>query len=433
VSTSALLTDLYQLTMLAAYDADGMSGRAVFELSVRQLPPSRGFLVCAGLEQALAYLETLAFDAEELGWLRGLGRFPTGFVDRLAGLRFRGDVWAVPEGSVVFAGEPLLRVEAALPEAQLVESRLINLLHFETLIATKAARCVLAADRRPVVDFGMRRAHGAEAALLAARAGAIAGFAGTATVEAARRFGLPLAGTMAHSFVQAHADEEAAFRAYCAALPGPATVLIDTYDVAAAAETTARLVREGLSIGAVRIDSGDLADTARHVRAILDAGGAGQVRIIASGNLDEYGIDALVASGAPIDAFGVGTRVDASADAPTLDAIYKLVCYDGRPTAKRSPGKVMLPGAKQVVRRFGPDGRILEDWVMRAADVPDGQGLLECVMRDGRRVREAPPVADIAARAAVALATLPDGAVRRLEPQSLTPSIDPRLAALAVG
>ena len=431
--SDTLLTDLYQLTMLQAYAARGSStGSAVFELYARHLPPDRGFLVVAGLEQALDYLEHLRFTTADVDWLASTRRFSGAFLETLADFRFRGDVWAVPEGRVVFAGEPWLRVEAALPEAQFVESRLINLLHFSTLIATKAARCVLAAQGRPLADFGMRRAHGADAALLAARAAVLSGFAATATVEAGRRYGLPLVGTMAHSYVQALGDESAAFQHYAATSPDATTVLIDTYDTGRAAQTVAELVRSGMKIQAVRIDSGDLAAEAVKVRRILDEGGASTVRIIASGNLDELSIEALVTSGAPIDSFGVGTRLDTSADAPTLDAVYKLQSYAGEPCRKRSPGKETWPGAKQVYRHYDTHGRMCADQ-MALADEPGvaGEPLLVCVMRQGRRVDAHPSVAQIAAQAQADLARLPMEARCLRAPQPLQPVYSESIRALA--
>ncbi|HSN34428.1 MAG TPA: nicotinate phosphoribosyltransferase, partial [Ideonella sp.] len=286
----ALLTDLYQLTMLQAYLEQGMHESAVFELFVRKLPPGRNFLVAAGLEQALDFLETLAFSGAELEWLASQRRFSARLIDHLARLRFAGDVDAMPEGTPFFPDEPILRVTAPLPQAQLVESRLLNLAHLQTLIASKAARLVLAAGGRQLVDFGMRRAHGAEAALHAARAAWLAGFDGTATAEAGRVFGIPLFGTMAHSFVQAHASEEAAFESFARAFPGRPTLLVDTYDTEAAVRKIValapRLAHAGVHVGGVRLDSGDLGAHARAVRDLLDAGGLADATVFASGNLD---------------------------------------------------------------------------------------------------------------------------------------------------
>ena len=313
-TASPLLTDLYQLNMVEAYLADGETGPAVFEFVVRRLPDRRGFLVAAGLEQALEFLETFRFPPDELRWLGATGRFSKRLLDYLAALRFTGDVHAMPEGTVFFGNEPILRVVAPLPEAQLIETRLINLLHFETLIASKAARMVLAAEGKQLVDFGLRRAHGAEAGLLAARASYIAGFAGTATVEAERQFGIPTFGTMAHSFIEAHDDEATAFERFARARPENLTLLLDTYDSEAAARKVVglapKLAAAGIAIRAVRLDSGDLSGLSRSVRRILDAGGLEAVSILVSGGLDEDDIMALIAAKAPIDGFGVGTSLD---------------------------------------------------------------------------------------------------------------------------
>lgn len=431
MTVSPLVTDLYQLTMLDAYRRLDFTRPAAFELFTRRLPDERGFLLAAGLEQALEYLETLRFSDEELAWLDGLGRFGAGFTDWLRELRFTGDVWAVPEGTVLFADEPWLRVVAPLPEAQLVESRLINLLHFQTLVASKAARCVLAAGGRGLIDFGMRRAHGAEAAVLASRACAIAGFAGTATVEAGRRFGIPLFGTMAHSFVQAHASEAEAFVNYARCHPGRVTLLLDTYDTLAAARTVVRLAREGVGVQAVRLDSGDLDSLSREVRGLLDAGGCADVRILASGNLDEHSIARLVRDGAPIDSFGVGTRLDASVDAPTLDAVYKLEEYDGRARRKRSTAKATWPGRKQVRRMLGTEGRIASDLVTLEDETAPGEPLLVKVMERGRRVAPAEQLETIRARAAASLEQLPSGARALDAPVPLVAAISPGVRELA--
>jgi nicotinate phosphoribosyltransferase len=429
--SGALLTDLYQLTMAQAYVRRGMGATAVFELFVRSLPPERGFLVAAGLEQALEYLEALRFGDEELEWVAREGRFDRAFVDYLARLRFTGDVHALPEGTVFFPDEPILRVTAPLPEAQLVESRLLNLLHFQTLVASKAARAVLAAPGKLLVDFGLRRAHGAEAGLLAARASWLAGLAGSATVLAALRFGVPVYGTMAHSFVQAHDDEAEAFAHFAADDPEHAVHLLDTYDTEAAAEKVVALARAGVAVKGVRLDSGDLAEHARRVRRILDAGGLGEATIFASGNLDEYALRDLVASGAPIDGFGLGTRLVTSADAPYLDSAYKLVAYAGRPRRKRSEGKASWPGAKQVWRRHGDDGRMREDVLALEDDPQAGAPLLVPVMRAGRRIGRAPSLAESRAHAAAELGRLPEP-LRRLEPGAAYPvTVAPALRALA--
>ena len=324
-----------------------------------------------------------------------------------------------------------LRIVAPLPQAQFVESRLINLLHFQTLIASKAARAVHVAGDRPLIDFGMRRAHGAEAACLAARAAAVAGFSGTATVEAGRRYGLPLYGTMAHSFVQAHDSERAAFEGFARCHPDRTTLLIDTYDVEAATREVIALVQRGANIGAVRIDSGELAASSSRVRQLLDAAGCSTVRILASGNLDEYEIARLVGAGAPIDSFGVGTRLDTSVDAPYLDCAYKLEEYAGRPRRKRSWGKETWPGRKQVYRRFDADGRIVGDTVALETESVEGVPLLQCVMRGGRRLAPAETLVTIAARTRASLGSLPSMCLDLVRPVPLVPAISRGIRALA--
>jgi nicotinate phosphoribosyltransferase len=410
--TSPLLTDLYQLNMIQAYLDHGQTETAVFEFFVRSLPSRRQFLMAAGLEQALDFLQDLHFPADDLDWLARSGRFGKGMIDYLAGLRFTGDVHAMPEGTVFFANEPILRVTAPLPQAQLVETRLINLLHFQTLIASKAARSMLAAPGKLLVDFGLRRAHGAEAGMMAARASYVAGFAGTATVLAGKLFDIPIYGTMAHSFVQSYDDEVAAFEAYATSRPDNLTLLIDTYDTEAAARKVValapRLRAKGITIGAVRLDSGDLAVLSRAVRGILDAGGLPGVKIFASGGLDENSVAALLRAGAPIDGFGIGTSLTTSSDAPTLDCVYKLEEYAGLPRRKRSAGKETWPGRKQVWRRFGPDGRMAGDVLTLEDDRQDGEPLLVPIMQNGRRLVPSPRLAECQARAARELARLPE-------------------------
>jgi len=427
---SVLLTDLYQLTMVTAYHALGMERTAVFEFFVRRLPGTRGFLVAAGLEQALDYLETLRFAEHELRWLESTGRFQPEALRRLARLRFTGDVDALPEGSVFFANEPLLRVVAPLPEAQFVESRLINLLNLQSMIASKAARCRLAAGARRLADFGLRRAHGAEAGLLAARACYLAGFDSTATVEAGRLFGIPLSGTMAHSFIQAHDEEIAAFRDFARIHPRGVTLLVDTYATLRAAHEVVALCREGVPVAAVRLDSGDLAALACEVRGILDAGGCRQVQIVASGNLDEIEIERLLAAGAPVDAFGVGTRLDVSADAPYLDCVYKIQEYAGRPRRKRSAGKATWPGRKQVFREYDGGGRIVRDTIGLADEALRGTPLLQPVMRQGRRLPQ-PSLQQARQFVSRELATLPEHCRRLANPEPLIPVVSAALQAAA--
>jgi len=432
---SLLLTDLYELTMLEAYRAEGMNGCATFEFFIRAMPAGRGFLVAAGLAQLVDYLTTLRVDPDELAWLAASGRFDAAFVDSLSDLAFTGDVDAMPEGTVFFADEPIVRVTAPLREAQLVESRAINLLHFETLVASKAVRCALAAPGRTLVDFGLRRAHGAEAGLLSARATYLAGFTGTATVAAGRAFGIPVFGTMAHSYVQAHADEAGAFEAFVRARPRNATLLIDTYDTERAAHRVVALARrlaaEGLAVQGVRIDSGDLGALAVRVRAILDDGGFPDITIFASGNLDEYRLRDLVRAGAPIDGFGVGTRVNTSADAPYLDCGYKLQEYDGVPRRKRSAAKATWPGRKQVCRRIDAEGRWQGDVVTLVDDPVDGTPLLQPVVRGGRLVTALPSLEESRARLQRELGWLP-AALKSIDPVAPPgPEISPSLVRLA--
>lgn len=436
---SLLLTDLYQLTMLQGYFDRGMNGTAVFEFFVRQLPPGRNVLIAAGLEQALDFLENARLTADELHWLREEGRPRAGlrrdFVDSLADWRFSGTVEAMPEGTPCFADEPLLRVVAPLREAQLVETRLINLLQFQTLIASKAVRSVLVAGGRPLVDFGLRRAHGAEAGLLSARASYLAGFSGTSNLLAGLRWEIPLFGTMAHSFVEVHARERDAFEGFARSHPGATTVLIDTYDTEAGARVLVPLVRqlaaEGIVVSGVRLDSGDLGAHARRVRQIFDAAQLPGLRIFASGNLDESRIDALLADGAPIDGFGIGTRMNTSADHPYLDCAYKLQEYDGIARRKRSEGKATWPGRKQVFRRVDAEGRLAGDLLGLASEGHPGlTPLLQPVMRDGRRLRPSPPLAAIRERLLGTLATLPEP-LRRLPPADYPLTRSDALLALA--
>jgi len=429
-----LLTDLYQLTMMQAYRAHGLTEVAAFEFFVRKMPARRGFLMAAGLEQALEFLETMQFSAEELDHLRRSRRFPTDFLDWLAALRFTGDVDAMPEGTIFFADEPIIRVVAPMPEAQFVETRLINLLHFETLVASKAARMVLAAPRKQLVDFGLRRAHGAEAGLLAARASYIAGFDGTATMLAEARFGIPIYGTMAHSFIQAHDDESLAFEHFARARPTGVILLIDTYDTERAAhrvvELARRLKREGIAIRGVRLDSGDLADHARRVRAILDAGGLRDAIIFASGGLDEDQLADFTRQRAPIDGYGVGTSLTTSSDVPALDCAYKLQEYAGIPRRKRSEGKATWPGRKQVWRRYRPDGTFADDRLALASEVHEGEPLLAPVMRAGRRVCPLPSLAEIRKHAAAQLRRLP-ASLAALGHTPYLVEVDPALRRLA--
>jgi nicotinate phosphoribosyltransferase len=435
IESSLLLTDLYQLTMLQGYFEQDMHDTAVFEFFVRDLPVERGYLVAAGLEQLLQFLEHARFTGEEIHWLRQYPSFSRAFVDFLADFRFEGEVHAMAEGTVFFPYEPIVRVTAPLPQAQLVESRLINLLQYPTLVASKAARCVLTAPDKLLVDFGMRRAHGAEAALLAARAAYLAGFAGSATVLANPLFGIPVYGTMAHSFIQAHDSETQAFEHFARAQPDNVTLLIDTYDTEAAADKLVgmapHLHKLGIRIKAVRLDSGNLGEHARRVRRILDAGGLDEVRIFSSGNLDEYQLKILLDNDAPIDGFGIGTHLDTSADVPYLDCAYKLIEYAGSPRRKKSEGKATWPGRKQVVRHYDDNGVMTADRVTLEGQAEAGESLLHHVMSKGRRLQPPLPLSESRLHAANQLARLPEylRALRIKERYPVT--IEPSIRAVA--
>jgi len=382
----ALMTDLYQLTMLQAYWQAEMSEEAVFSLFVRSLPDTRNFLVAAGLDDALHYLEHVAFDDDALAFLAARSEFDPGFIQWLGDFRFTGDVRAVCEGTVVFGNEPILEVAAPLPEAQLVETFVMNQVHLQTTLASKAARVVSAAAGRDVVDFGLRRIHGTDAGLKAVRAYYIAGVAGTSNVLAGHVYGVPLSGTMAHSYIQAHVDELQAFRDFARSFP-ETVLLVDTYDTAEGVGRVVLLAKElgdDFRVRGVRLDSGALGALAFESRAILDEAGLQEVKIIASGGLDEWKVAELVDSGAPIDAFGVGTRMGVSSDAPTLDMAYKLTEYAGRGRLKLSTGKVSLPGRKQVFRTEEA-GQAVGDVIGRADEELPGRPLLRTVMREGRR------------------------------------------------
>lgn len=415
----ALCTDLYELTMAAAYFELGMTGRAAFELTVRSLPAGRAYLVCAGLEQVVSYLCDLRFTAEQVDYLRGQDAFSKigdEFFDYLRGFAFSGSVDAIPEGRLAFEDEPLLRVEGPIVEAQLVETFLLSMVNYQSLIATKAARVVGAAgldgQRRLVVDFGTRRAHGPDAAVLAARAAFIGGCQGTSNVEAGHRLGIPVSGTEAHSFIMAFDSEEEAFQAYYACYGDQAILLIDTYDTVAGAQKAARIAPR---MRGVRIDSGDLEELSRRVRRVLDKAGLEDAIVVASGDLDEYRVVELVRAGAPIDGFGVGTRLVVSEDAPYLGGVYKLVAVerDGEWNArlKLSEGKELYPGRKCAFRFGKPDGGPFTHDLLTAADepCPDGaEPLMETVIQEGRPACDLPPLVRIQERAAEELSRLPE-------------------------
>jgi nicotinate phosphoribosyltransferase len=433
-STSPLTTDLYELNMVQAYLDRSENSEAVFEFFVRRLPGRRGFLLAAGLEDALEYLETIKFSDAEIAWLRSSGRFRANLIDYLASFRFAGDVHAIPEGTVCFANEPLIRVTAPLPQAQLVESRLINILHFQTLIASKAARMVLAAPGKILSDFGLRTAHGAEAGLYSARASYIAGFAGAANVLAGARYGIPVVGTMAHSYIQVHDNEKQAFEDFARARPEGVILLIDTYDTEAGARKVValapKLKADGIAIRGVRIDSGDLTAMARKVRRILDDGGLNDAIILVSGGVNEDVLQVMMREKAPIDGFGIGVSLDVSTDVPALDCAYKLQEYAGKPRRKLSEGKVTWPGRKQVWRTYDTEGCMRGDILSLETDKQPGEPLIEPVLRQGKRLAAAPTLAQIRERAARELARLPES-LRRLEAYDYPVTISEALKALA--
>ncbi len=409
---SALLTDLYELTMAAGYFQNGFQARATFELFVRQLPPGRNYLVAAGLEPALDFLEGVRFAPDEIDYLRRdlLFRHVRGeFFDYLAQFRFTGEVWAVPEGSVVFANEPILRVTAPIIEAQLAETRLLSAVNFQTMVASRAARMVTAATGKPVVEFGARRAHGAEAGIFAARAAWISGCAGTSNVIAARMFGIPAYGTQAHSWIMAYEDEAQAFARFLDVFPEQATLLLDTYNVRAALR---KIIAAGRKPAGVRLDSGDVAADSRWVRAQLDRAGWQDVQIFASGDLDEKRISTLVRRGAKIDAFGVGSALVAPTDARNLSMIYKLVELEHagktREAVKLSEAKATFPGRKQVFRFADSQGKWKRDLIALDSEIhKDAEVLLVPVMRAGRRVAPAEPLNSARQRCAESLQRLP--------------------------
>ncbi len=402
------VTDLYELTMMVGYLASGMAAkRATFELFVRKMPPNRGYLVFAGLEQAVGDLLRLAFSPEQIEAIR---RWPVfrqvdpAVMDELAAMRFEGDVWAIPEGTVVFPGETLLRVTAPLPQAQWVETYLVASLAYPTLVASKAARIVSVAGGRPLQEYGARRGHGPHTGFLAAAQAYIAGFAGTSLTEAARLLEIPCSGTMAHSWVQSFPDEPSAFAAFARVFGASSTLLVDTYDTLEGVKHAAAIEPP---IPAIRIDSGDLDDLTRHARAILDERGRTGVKIMVSGDLDEERIARLVEAGAPVDGFGVGTELITSRDAPALGMVYKLVELDGQGRYKLSPAKRTYPMAKQVFRRRDAAGRFAGDLVTRADESADGEPLLVPFLCGGHLVEPLPSLDSIRERCRAQLAALP--------------------------
>jgi len=433
---AALFTDLYELTMAASYFREGMHDPATFSLFVRKLPKSRSFLIATGLEDVLNYLQGFRFSDDALAYLTATRRFDDRFLRFLADLRFTGSVRAVPEGTVVFPDEPLLEITAPIIEAQLVETAVMNACHFQTVLTTKAARSVIAGRGRAIVEFGLRRTPGIDAGMKAARCTFLAGAVMSSNVLAERSYGIPATGTMAHSYVVAFPREIDAFRAFARAFPENTTLLIDTYDTVAGAHKAVQVGKEmearGHRLAGVRLDSGDILTLSQAVRRILDAAGLGYVRIFVSGGLDEHVIDELLTAGAPIDAFGVGTRMDVSADAPYLDMAYKLVRYAGRNVLKFSTGKETWTGEKQVYRTRGPNGHFAGDRLaLREEDRPAGaEPLLGTVMTSGAVTTPLPALPAIRDYCAAQLRALPD-AVRRLsDPATYPVAYSDRLIAL---
>lgn len=425
----ALLTDLYELNMAASYLRHGIVAPATFSLFVRNLPPSRGFLVAAGAESCCEWLEQFGFEDEDLAYLAHLG-LDDGTLESFSTLRFTGEVVAVPEGRIIFANEPILEITASLPEAQLVETYLLNQVSLQTMLATKAARCRLAAAGKiDLVEFGFRRTQGIEAGIAAARLSAMAGFSATSNVEAARRYGLVAAGTMAHSYIEAFEHEVDAFSTFASDFPDQTTFLVDTYDSLAGVARAIEVIksRDLAHNSGIRLDSGDLAELSVAARRLLDAAGLFDVRIFVSGGLDEYELARLVTAGAPVDAAGIGTHLGVSADAPYLDSAYKLVAYNGRPVAKLSEGKATLPGPKQIFR-----GAHLQDEIgCRDEAAPAGAApLLKQMMRSGRRLGRLDTLSAAHVRFEADLRELPEAARRLTHPVAPISQITPRLSRL---
>jgi len=430
-----LFLDYYELTMAAVYYARGMTDKATFSLFVRRYPTARNYFIAAGLKDALDQLQSFQFSADDIEYLKSFSTFSDDFISYLRGFKFTGDVRAVKEGSLFFVDEPVLEVTAPIIEAQLVETMLLNTIGFQTMIATKAARCVQAAGKIPVIDFGLRRTQGYDAGLGAARSSYIAGFSGTSNVAAGKVYGIPVTGTMAHSYVQSFENEEAAFEAYADLFPGRSVFLIDTYDTIKGAHIAAQVAikkhRLGNEILGVRIDSGDMAADSRQVREILDGYGLNDLKIFASNGLDEFKIDQLICNDAKIDAFAVGTKIGVSADAPYMDIVYKLVRYNGHDVRKLSLGKSTLAGPKQVFRRFDSNGLYQKDIIGLLEDtVPDGKPLLQTVFKKGVPSKNNPSIDDIRGQCRQNLSKLPSKYKNLKNPGKYPVEISPRLSAL---
>ena len=386
----SLFTDLYELTMAQAYFEANKTGKAVFSLFVRKLPENRNFLVSCGLEPLLEALSEFRFGDEELKYLKSLGIFKDWFLDYLKEYSFRSNLYAIGEGRIIFQNEPIVQLEGSLPDVQILETIVINLIHYNTLIASKAARCYIAGRGKGLVDFGLRRAHGLDAGLYAARATYITGFSGTSNLFAGMKYSIPVFGTMAHSFVMVFEEEEEAFRAFAKSFPDRTVLLIDTYDTLEGAKKALRLMKEGIKVVGVRIDSGDVEELSKEVREIFDREGFRDVKILVSGGVDEMDIDRWLSRSAPIDAFGVGTKLLTSSDAPYLDIAYKLVEYEGKPKFKLSPGKATFPYKRQVIRHY-EDGLMAYDEVVPYRE----GGLVEMVCKEGSLIKKLPSLKEI--------------------------------------
>ena len=433
----SLLTDFYELTMCASYFENGRNESATFDLFIRKLPPNRSYFIFAGLEQVLLFLEKVKFSEEHIDYLREKG-LTEEFLEYLRGFKFSGEVWSVPEGTVVFPGEPLVRVTAPIIEAQLVETFLLNTVNLQTMIATKASRVVRAAEGISVIEFGLRRTQGTDAGMKAARTSYLAGAEGTSNVLAGMRYGIPIFGTMAHSYVMFFDKEIDSYRAFAKTFPQNSTFLIDTYDDLKGAENAATVAKElekkGCRLNAVRLDSGNLLTISQKVRQILDGHGLNYVKIFASGDLDEYIIEKLVKKGAKIDAFGVGTRMSTSMDRPYVDVVYKLSgkVEEGNfvPAMKLSNGKVTLPGKKQVFRRKDKNGKCVEDIIGLEDEDVKGERLLRKVMKDGRITCEMPPLEEMRKTTLRNLSELPERYKRFRNPSSYRVELSKRLTKI---
>lgn len=402
-----LCTDLYELTMAQSYLYEGKTGKAVFSLFVRKLPEKRNFLISAGLETLVKRIENFKFGDKEIKYLRSLGIFRDDFLDYLKEFEFKGNVYAIFEGRIVFQNEPIIQVEASIPQAQLLETLVINTIQFETMIASKAIRSYLVAKGKKLIDFGFRRAHGLEAGIYAARASYIAGFDGSSNVEAGRRFGIPVVGTMAHSYIMIFEEEEEAFKAFAKLYPQNAVFLIDTYDTLEGLRKIIKLVKEGIPIIGVRIDSGDVISLTKEVRRMLNENGLDNVKIIVSGGVDEYKIKTWLGANAPIDGFGVGTKFITSADAPYFDIAYKLVEYEGKPKYKLSPGKETFPYKRQIYRYY-ESGKMSYDESVKWETERKGEKLVEKVIEGGRLIKDLPDLKHIRETVMEELSRLPE-------------------------